>query len=1810
MCKKILKNLIVIYIIFLAFNLKTYATSVESGEEKEECTHTVYSDSDTSTYHYGYCDVCGECDSRTSHYVYRYKNTGDEDTHSGYCSCGKYMGEYWHSYNTFTQYDKNNHIGECSCGYSTYLSHVDSYVSITKGEVIEGVSYNTDEQLDNNHKVICRDCDEFLRVENHKWSGGDVSPHKCSKCSYVHSKQYDATKGRHYFNLTSISSIGSIAKCQVCTEYLTLEYEKGCLLPKLPPKEKYTMIGNPKPMQEKSVDDDQYIKTNFMPINEAGEIIPLNEGSLILRSYRQGNYYTHYSKLTVKAIEKIAENLKYSKNKELLNYITKKLKSLGTLGGYNQGKKEDIIEEIINTVSGDKDLEVVDAESIINVVSKMGDFAIKAIKTPLLEWFKEDLEIKDTWLSGGQTTLEHEYFGDWYSSKDRKYTLYFSKLTPGKYEILHSKLLTEEVEFDIYSYTAEGFTELLYCTLFNKGDDSASKDEPCDILAYVNVGYRDVNGNTIYNKNGELATPPDSVISNIVYSGTSERTVVSNIVADMKWTQSAGYRYKGYLIRYGDDKSGYYGLYNSPSEMTITTNSSVSVTSSFTTQGLGISVVFYYEPVEILSVKHYVDGKLIDTNKNLNQITMPSVTEYDVYEEVYAPKKFASLNKNFWPGYILTGYSIYKDSISENNLIARKEYDVNTTTKMNSKDDAKRYVEIHTAMIEETLTECKLKRAEQLGYGANKILVFEYMFPKVEIKNLDYNSNALLKDVNRQQLTYEFRLEGDNMLVKSLDTTEVKNGKYKELKIKTVNGTIKNFKYDASDYSLVQAWIYTKDLNKNTKTLYKVIVGNEALIPAGISNEKVEVTNDMFSFADGYILNTEELLAVMNKVWADLYIEFKYYYGANVVNVSYIDEENNVLMPPERYKMVANLKEIDVPAIELDGYKLFEYKLDDIENKNVKNLKKVTISDNGHDRDLIFVYTKDIDKPDIPLDKPNYPYAVIKSNDKNNEEYIVETAIPTSEDLYANVVTDSYIIENVLSLIEEKQKVNVTLKKQYYTTSDDDENKITSNIAVASAKQSIEFDLSFSYYGGENHKLFIIDNAIIENEAVIDKNHYTKNGKVLLDADYGDNEPTVRFEKGGKLQIQNNSQCYFIEERNGIFYIEIMLDGIDYTKPDMDAFVQNYQSDYIAIERMIRESAVVNGDYLSVVAEGEEIIYLDGLNKMMSAERIPNVVELISAKYYKNTAKAPLTNSSVLYEDRNIFTYEKAKNELYPTTLATINYKEIVSGEETRIKTFTPIDIKMNDINIYTPIVNTAELIPLNEEGRSDNQLVLDNKENVLTLDSVFTIRIPHSGEHYYAVKDYVPYKGYGTKDYNYKGNYLYDEVLYGPKKLETIAFANQKLVKFSFDVYAVRYEEGKIKDKKLILADKWFDLGELGIESMSIEDYKFIIPVWVNDNVDGKISIRIVAENIPEEFETTTNDIFEYISYESANSKGAYILQKDFNVFIVGSIYDLQIRDSDDFGWSGRLISALKILNSSDTKNLFLPIGQNNQNIFSGYKYGLKLGYRFYFDLKTKGIASDQISITPEYYYVSKDGGQATADISIFYDTLSEKYLKLSNQNDVDISLVLTNTRGNVNNSNFIFELVRGKIRDENKVYKVAVNIGKVFAGLILDEVNVKLPYDNILELAKLYGYGSDTDKFIYEAKKSKNVENEDSIRNCNGHWYGEYYLPSTTKIALGKDITREDIIKDESKIIEEGYLIVVFKDIVTLDNNLEYLSYSNPANDMRWEKEGAEYNFYEVNLPNGNMVTIKDMEAGIAMAIYDIGLRANDDYSSEGTH
>lgn len=1724
----------------------------------------------------------------------------------------------------YEKYSLSYHKVTCknnNCTYKAYKTHSNtrSHV-ITNGEKILGITYSSTESLDKYHKLVCNNCGQIIGVAEHSWGGGDTSAHTCLECGYVHSKVNDATKGRHYFDIEKISTAGNVTKCVLCEEYLILTYEYDSTLSKLPKKEEYTMVGNPNPMKEVSLNTDQKIKTNFMPINKDGNLIPLDPNSLKVRTYTHGNYFHHYSKLN-NNLSDIAERVNYFNNNKVTNYIVKRVDELGVLGSHDETVVSQIVSEIKKEILGDDSLNIIDTLAVSYVVSQLGDFAVDSIKKPFIDWCTMGSVMQYTWLDGGTETLEYDFKGNMYSSSNREFTIYFSKLPDAKYEIQFSPLLTYGIQFNIAGYSFSNAGQMLYSTLFTKG--SAHDDSPSNILAYISVAYRDTDGNIIKNKSGSLYTPKDTILNSVVYSGTSSRTVTKTLNPTMEWTQVAGYRYKGYLVKYGT-----YSIYNKPSEMTVTDNSSVSVTSSFTKNGLGISVVFYYEPVKVISVGHQVSNELINTDKNLKNILMSEETKYDANTVNYAPKIFSSLNKNFWPGYILTGYKVYANSVSNENLIAKRTFDVNTTTQMNSKENAKRFLSIMTAITSSTdVSGASVIRAESIGHGKDKIIVFEYLYPEVEIKNVSYNTGANINDLSGNAINYKMKLIGDNMLIKSLDTTRPKNNGYHELNVILSNGTMKNFKYEVSKYSLVQVLIYTKDLNKGTKTLYKIIAGNNTYVSSSIPSDKVQIASDFSSFTNLFILNTEDLITVMNKVWSDLYIEFRYYEGANIVGVSYIDDEGNTLMPPEQYKMLETKngkKAVTIPVTQIDNYELIKYTLDDNVEDNVTNLQNVVVIDNGRDRELVFIYKKK--KIDI-VEEQTSPYAKIRSNDRDEEEYDVDVAMPTDEDLYANVVTDSYIIENVLSILDRKQSVNVTLKKKYYTSNNDNDVNITSGVATAYATIPLSYDLDYEYYGGANANLFVIDNAVMENEAVMDKKHYKENGKVLMEANYGDNKPSITYIPGGKLSINNSEECTLTRDGN-TYYLEVLLPGIDYEKPNMNVIANSHKNNHQEIDNIIKKNSTVNGDYLSVKAENKEIIYLNGNDMYMSADRISTVTELADAGYYYIHSTAPLINKDVLYNNRNVFTYEKALNQKYDTTKLTVTYylyQSINEGKvensslnktenEKREKVYLPNEMPMNDIEIYTPIVNYTNLITLNNSGENDNQLIDETIANVLTLDSVFTIDIPHSGLHVYTTFDgKEPYDGYGEKAYNYGGSRLYDEKDFADKGLKNTTFAKMKLVKFTFDVYAVKYlADGKtISSSKLIPANTWYNLGEFDKnKGLAIEKYNFIIPVWVKDRAYGDISVRIVANNIPDDYDVKTQDNDAlYIAKDVSNTKDKYILQQDYRVYIAGSLYDLEIRDSDDIGWQGRLLTALKLSKPANTvRNLFLPIGQYDQNSIPGYTMGLKLGYRFYFDLKTKGVSNDEIIIKPNFYYVSSDGKVVTNDISIFYSSKDNKYIKLEPSTDIDVQMNFVSTHGDINNTKFNFELVKGKINNPNKIYTIPSKIGDIIGGLDLRQIDSKLPRDNISEAALLYGYKSDTSKFVEEAKTSELVENEDSIRNATGHWYGEFFLPASTKIALGKDVTAKDVLSGKNKLLSSGYIVVTFDTIISKSEGQDYLSYNKPYDNTRWEKEGASYP-YEINLPNGNVAKINISE-GAPMAIYEVSLRANDDFESEGTH
>ena len=552
------RNLFIIFLMVLCLNhVNLFAAKADLPSLKEEngCTHNVYEDDNPAKYHYTYCDTCGKCNSRSTSHPF-----------------------------TYSKYNSTYHKATCSCGYSTYKYHSTAAYQISNGESVNGTVYSGNDALDKYHKIKCTLCYQITGVEEHSWSGGNTSAHKCSDCSRIHSKKDDATKGLHYFNIEKIRKAGEVAPCEVCGKYLTLTYASDSILAELPKKEEYTMIGNPTPMEEMTLDKDQIIEVNFMPINEEGELIPLEELFLRVRAYTNGNYYSHYSKLIGEELSKITDRVQYIEDSATIDYIVAELSSMGALGGYNEEKKQEILDNVTQMIADDPKLTYSDLYAITTVVSKLGDFAINAINNPLLDWFEKDLAIKNTWLSGGTETLRHDFEGSMTNASNRKFTIYFSELPDSKYEILRSPLLTYGVDFNTFGYSIGGYTDLMYSTLFTKGEGRS--DPPANILAYISIAYRDVNGNVIYTKGGNLATPKDTVISNVVYSGTSSHSVTQTINASMDWTQLSGYRYKGYLLKYGNSGSGLYSVYNKPSEMTVTTTSSVSVTSSFTMQGL------------------------------------------------------------------------------------------------------------------------------------------------------------------------------------------------------------------------------------------------------------------------------------------------------------------------------------------------------------------------------------------------------------------------------------------------------------------------------------------------------------------------------------------------------------------------------------------------------------------------------------------------------------------------------------------------------------------------------------------------------------------------------------------------------------------------------------------------------------------------------------------------------------------------------------------------------------------------------------------------------------------------------------------------------------------------------------------------------------------------------------------------------------------------------------------------------------------------------------------------------------------------
>ncbi len=370
-------------------------------------------------------------------------------------------------------------------------------------------------------------------------------------------------------------------------------------------------------------------------------------------------------------------------------------------------------------------------------------------------------------------------------------------------------------------------------------------------------------------------------------------------------------------------------------------------------------------------------------------------------------------------------------------------------------------------------------------------------------------------------------------------------------------------------------------------------------------------------------------------------------------------------------------------------------------------------------------------------------------------------------------------------------------------------------------------------------------------------------------------------------------------------------------------------------------------------------------------------------------------------------------------------------------------------------------------------------------------------------------------------------------------------------------------------------------------------------DNADDlqAITLRgtVVAENISS---------MSSITYENGSTNtpdDSYAIEQRKGLFTVGKIYDLQVRATDDPSWKLKKLETLKDM----------PTGEAGDNSVSAYKNGIKLGYRAYYDLKTLGTGSEEVELQPKIYYVDKNGtlkGTIGSQYELWYKTSSTNYEKLQSGKDIITKMKVVTSKPDAFNIPFKEECA--------KLMKRLIERGVAtidYNKLITDMgglVGLTLRKDNTVATKyTFYRRAAGTESLITDYTKP-----EDKSRR----WYGEIYVPASTRIiATGNYNTNKTKVTNGTGIIKEGYIVVVFENIKsTTASGADYLKYDE-VRDPDWnipagaksqlatEKAGKT----TIKLPNGKTFTSYS-SSDAPVIIYDVSLRANNDYEQTGTH
>ncbi len=530
-------------------------------------------------------------------------------------------------------------------------------------------------------------------------------------------------------------------------------------------------------------------------------------------------------------------------------------------------------------------------------------------------------------------------------------------------------------------------------------------------------------------------------------------------------------------------------------------------------------------------------------------------------------------------------------------------------------------------------------------------------------------------------------------------------------------------------------------------------------------------------------------------------------------------------------------------------------------------------------------------------------------------------------------------------------------------------------------------------------------------------------------------------------------------------------------------------------------------------------------------------------------------------------------------------YGQVKNGNVNDVRVHTPIH---NELRLETPSPNQLENSTVVPGGvGADPAVAEDQTYQIVTMGDKFTAVMDVTGHTYYY--DYLNGRKIRS-DYDPWPTYM--------KRYIKMAEFHCDLCGKTIDVTDYVKVYGKYKHECRAYINKVDDLQTYNITSKVVAENEG----WISGVVYGSETDKI----------TNTPDS----SYTLIQTKG---------IFVVGKIYDLEIRTVNDPDWKLKVAEKLSKL----------PTGEKGDNGNKAIKDGIKLGYRAYFDLKTLGSASKEIEIIPKIYYINKTTGKVEGvigeDLEMWIKTGTGKtdWDKLDPK-DIIVKMQMNNTNGSVNNPLFKYEqvmLIKNLIytKEETIDYTKNLTIGGLL-GINLGKNNSVATKCTIIYRE---GTGAEKTKIDYTSPETK-----------SRRWLGEIYIPATAKIIKADDYNKnKSKIMNDKETYKDGYLLLTFEVIrskMTDPNDAEklvnYLRYDE-IRDSMWrkpedagfsassnksvlviEKAGkGETTANPILLPNGKKVA--DLPSDFykttaPMIIYDLSLRANNDIEDLATH